>query len=131
MITALRARLAGMVSGNPALGLRRSLAVAMKRLIPLEDKSGSGLSRAGMILASVLVVWLLCMGIFYVWTRMQLVELGYEIAALEKKNEELEKRQRELSVEIASLQSPSELEKQARKRAGLTFPAVGRVVHVP
>lgn len=131
MITALRARLAGMVSGNPALGLRRSLAVAMKRLIPLEDKSGSGLSRAGMILASVLVVWLLCMGLFYVWTRMQLVELGYEIAALEKKNEELEKRQRELSVEIASLQSPSELEKQARKRAGLTFPAVGRVVHVP
>ena len=130
MITALRARLAGMVSGNPALGLRRSLAVAMKRLIPLEDKSGSGLSRAGMILASVLVVWLLCMGLFYVWTRMQLVELGYEIAALEKKNEELEKRQRELSVEIASLQSPSELEKQARKRAGLTFPAVGRVVHV-
>jgi cell division protein FtsL len=103
----------------------------MKRLIPLEDKSGSGLSRAGMILASVLVVWLLCMGLFYVWTRMQLVELGYEIAALEKKNEELEKRQRELSVEIASLQSPSELEKQARKRAGLTFPAVGRVVHVP
>lgn len=131
MITALRARLAGMVSGNPALGLRRSLAVAMKRLIPLEDKSGSGLSRAGMILASVLVVWLLCMGLFYVWTRMQLVELGYEIAALEKKNEELKKRQRELSVEIASLQSPSELEKQARKRAGLTFPAVGRVVHVP
>ncbi|MEW6531515.1 MAG: septum formation initiator family protein [Thermodesulfobacteriota bacterium] len=131
MITALRARLAGMASGNPALGLRRSLATAMKRLIPLEDRSGSGLSRAGMILASVLVVWLLCMGLFYVWTRMQLVELGYQIAALEKKNEELKKRQRELSVEIASLQSPSELEKQARKRAGLVFPAVGRVVHVP
>ncbi|MBM4327722.1 MAG: septum formation initiator family protein [Deltaproteobacteria bacterium] len=131
MTNGLRARFSGMVSERHSGGLRRNLISAMKKLIPLEDRSGRGFNRASAILASALVLWLLCMGLFYVWTRMQLVELGYEIAALEKKNEELKKRQRELSVEMASLQSPSELEKQARKRAGLVFPAVGRVVHVP
>jgi len=35
-----------------------------------------------------------------------------------------------LMVEMASLQSPKELEKKARK-LGLVFPAMEKVVHVP
>lgn len=93
--------------------------------------AGSGLRRTGAITAVLLAAWLLFVGLFYVWTRMRLVQLGYDIVALEGKNERLKKRQTELLLEVASLQSPGELERQARKKAGLSFPAIGKVVHVP
>ncbi len=63
--------------------------------------------------------------------RMQLVQIGYEITDMEKRNNVLKNRQRELMVEITSLQNPAELEKQAREKAGLISPEVGKVVHVP
>ncbi|MCA1959584.1 MAG: septum formation initiator family protein [Desulfomonile sp.] len=87
--------------------------------------------RAGALLALGLVALLLSGGLFYVWTRMQLVEIGYEIADKEKVNNALKNRKRELLVEISSLQNPADLEKQARERAGLVFPDMGKVVHVP
>lgn len=73
---------------------------------------------------------LLFTGLFYVWTSMGQVQIGYQISTLEAKNRDLKNRKRELLLEIASLQSPGELEKKARKQ-GLVFPAMGKVVHVP
>lgn len=85
---------------------------------------------AGPFLAVVLSVAVVLVGLFYVRTRMQLVQIGYEISGLETKNRDLKKRVGELELEIASLQSPSELEKKAAK-IGLGFPPMGRVVNVP
>lgn len=82
-------------------------------------------------MAVLLICSLIVVGLFYVWTRMQLVQIGYEIAALEKENKALKKRKEELLLEAASLQSPQELEKKARRQAGLVFPQMGKVVHVP
>ncbi len=61
---------------------------------------------------------------------MQLVQMGYELSSLENENNNLKKRKTELLLEIASLQSPQELEKKAGKM-GLALPAMGKVVHVP
>lgn len=72
----------------------------------------------------------LFVGLFYVWTRMQLVQIGYEISAVDTRNAELKNRKRELMLEIASMQSPKELEAKALK-FGLTYPAMGKVVNVP
>jgi cell division protein FtsL len=91
----------------------------------------ANIGRAGTVGALLMVVLLLFLGLFYVWTRMKLVQIGYEVADLEKKNTALNNRKRELSLEIASIQSPGELEKQARKKVGLVFPSIRRVVHVP
>ncbi len=85
---------------------------------------------AGPFLVVALSGAILCVGFFYVWTRMQLVQIGYEVSSLENENSDLKKRKRELLLEIASLQSPSELEKKAGK-LGLVLPAMGKVVHVP
>jgi len=83
------------------------------------------------ITAVILVASLLFLALFYVWTRMKVVQIGYEIADLEKENNALKNRKREMLLEITSLQSPGELEKQARKKVGLMFPPLGKVVHVP
>jgi cell division protein FtsL len=90
----------------------------------------AGIQRAGAFMAVVLCAAVLFVGLYYVWTRMQMVQIGYEISTLEQKNRQLKKRARELMLEIASLQSPGELEKKATK-IGLTLPAMGNVVHVP
>lgn len=89
-----------------------------------------GLLQAAPFMALVLSAAVLCVGLFYVWARMQIVQLGYEISTLESKNREWKDRKKELMVEMASLQSPKELEKKARK-LGLIFPAMEKVVHVP
>jgi cell division protein FtsL len=85
---------------------------------------------AAIFVGLCLAAALLFTGLFYVWTSMRQVQIGYEISSLESKNRELKNRKRELLLEIASLQSPGELEKKARKH-GLVFPSMGKVVHVP
>jgi cell division protein FtsL len=86
--------------------------------------------RVSPLLIVALSAAVLCVGLFYVWTRMQVVQIGYEISSLETKNNELKKRKRELLLEIASLQSPRDLESKAVKN-GLVFPTAGKVIHVP
>ncbi len=86
---------------------------------------GAGLFTAALIFTAVMVV-----GLFYVRTRMSLVEIGYEVSTLETRNRELNKRYTELNLEVAFLESPADLEKKASK-IGLVFPPVGKVVHVP
>jgi len=88
------------------------------------------IGRASHLAAVILAAAVLIIGMFYVWHRMQLVQIGYEISSLEEKNRELKKRSRELMLEISSLQSPGELEKKAAKH-GLAVPPRDRVVHVP
>jgi cell division protein FtsL len=86
--------------------------------------------RASHLVAIIIAALVLIVGMFYVWHRMQLVQIGYEISSLEDKNRELKKRSRELMLEISSLQSPGELERKAA-RNGLVVPSRDRVVHVP
>jgi cell division protein FtsL len=113
----------------------------MKRLVSrvaayMEKLLGVGFKavlrgRWGKTIALAAVGSLLVLGLMYVWTTMRLVQIGYEIVSLEKKNNALKNRKRELLLEIASLQSPGELEKQARQKTNLVFPSIGKVVHVP
>ena len=89
-----------------------------------------GLRRGAAFLGVTVLIVALFIGFFYVWNRMKIVQVGYEISTLENKNKELKNRKRELLLEIASLESPQELEKKAM-RLGLRFPAIGKVIHVP
>jgi cell division protein FtsL len=91
---------------------------------------GVEIRRSAPYLAVVISVAVIIVGLFYVWTRMQVVQIGYETSSLEEKNKELQNRKRELLLEIASLQSPAELQQKAVKQ-GLRFPDMGKVLHVP
>jgi cell division protein FtsL len=113
--------------------LKNLTGLARRRLASLfgRSRAGDNDGRRGPITAVILVASLLFLGLFYVWTRMKVVQIGYEIADLEKENNALKNRKREMLLEITSLQSPGELEKQARNKVGLAFPPLGKVVHVP
>ena len=117
----MRLPLLGKIAGWIKTGLGRVVGIARMR---------PGISRSAALMAVLLSITVLFVGLFYVWTRMQIVQVGYEISALKSKSRDLKNRKRELELEIASLQSPRELEKKALK-LGLVSPAMRSVVHVP
>ncbi len=110
-------------------GMAIRTGVALARAMGI-TKLQPSIRRAVPLTVVIVSVTILFVGLFYVWTRMQIVQIGYEISELETKNREIKNRKRELQLEIASLQSPEELERKARK-LGLVSPAMQRVVHVP
>lgn len=101
----------------------------LARFLPA-DATREQVRQHGVVVGMCLAVLLLLVGLFYVWTRMQQVQIGYEISRLEAMNKELKNRKRELHLELSSLQSPRELEAKAKK-LGLVRPSMDRVVHVP
>lgn len=100
-----------------------------RRFFELKSYAGT-VHSAGLFMAALIFIAVMVVGLFYVRTRMALVEIGYEVSSLEKKNRDLKKRATELTLEVAFLESPGDLEKKASK-VGLVFPSVGKVVHVP
>ncbi len=110
-------------------GVAEDAAAGLARFLP-GDAARDQVRRKGVVVGMSLAVVLLLVGLFYVWTRMQQVQIGYEISKLEAMNKDLKNRKRELHLELSSLQSPRELEAKARK-LGLIYPPVGKVVHVP
>jgi cell division protein FtsL len=102
-----------------------SFTAALRPLNYAASAGGAGLFVAALIFTAVMVV-----GLFYVRTRMSLVEIGYEVSNLETRNRDLNKRYTELNIEIAFLESPADLEKKASK-IGLVFPSAEKVIHVP
>ncbi len=77
------------------------------------------------------VFWLLfitALALFYVWSRVQVVQLGYEISALQRTNDELSKQVSMLEVEIANLKSPARLENIAKTKLFMQPPASDQIV---
>ncbi len=104
----------------------RSIRSGFSNHLKVSDSFRSGVTFLGVCALTIALL----IGFYYVWNRMKIVQVGYEIATLENKNKELKNRKRELLLEIASLESPGELEKKASKQ-GLRFPSIGKVIHVP
>ncbi|MHB1680180.1 MAG: cell division protein FtsL [bacterium] len=68
-------------------------------------------------------------GIFYVWTNMESMKLGYEINKLETIKAKLVHKNKKLLIVKASLTSPSRIYKIAKK-LGFVYPKEGEVVMI-
>lgn len=78
----------------------------------------------------IIACLVICGLILYVGEKVRIVQLGYRIEALEKEKQELERTNRSLRIEAASLASPSRIEEIAIKRFGMTRPAKQDIVVV-
>jgi len=79
-------------------------------------------------LALIFVVPVVAAALFYVWTHVATVRLGYELSAEAKLHEKLIEENRGLRIEIATLKSPQRLKKLARETYGMAAPALGQVL---
>ena len=68
---------------------------------------------------------------FYVWFRLQVIDLGYALAASRTLGQKLQQENRELSIELATLTSPARLEAAAQTRLGMRPARSDEVVILP
>jgi cell division protein FtsL len=68
--------------------------------------------------------------LFYVWSRVQVVRLGYDVSKLKSEAEALNKQVSNLEIEIARLKSPARLEDVAKNMVNMKVPSAEQMILV-
>lgn len=101
---------------------------AILRTIP--KVNGFALQRPRLFPLMAFIAVLLGISLFFVWSRLQVVNLEYGISSLEAKVRALQQDTRRLRLEAASLRNPGRLEQVARNDLGLRLPTPDQVITV-
>lgn len=76
------------------------------------------------------IALLLLVSLFFVWSRVQVTSLEYEISQLESHLRDLRQETSNLRLEAASLSSPERIERVAKKELHLRLPTSDQVITV-
>ncbi|HHD11372.1 MAG TPA: cell division protein FtsL [Deltaproteobacteria bacterium] len=88
----------------------------------LEDRS--------FLYTALITVFLIALVILvYLWCRLTVVNLGYEISRLNMERKVALEENRRLKIELSRLKSPQRIEKIARKM-GLVYPREDQIVRI-
>lgn len=96
----------------------------------LPKVNGFALHRPRLLPLFTFIAIVLAVAIFFVWSRIQVVNLAYDISSLEGRLRGLQQETQRLRLEAASLRSPARIERVAMNRLGLRLPASEQVVTV-
>jgi cell division protein FtsL len=80
------------------------------------------------LLFFILLLFLISGSLFYVWSRIQVIQLGYEISNALKKERALAESNKRLRLEIATLKSYARIEKFAVEELRMTKPKPDQVI---
>jgi cell division protein FtsL len=72
----------------------------------------------------------LCLVFDFVWERVDMVRLGYQVERLKHEKVVLERERDELKVKFSALSSPDRIAKVATEKFGMSLPQPGQVVMV-
>jgi len=79
----------------------------------------------------LIVSALVFFSLLFVWSRIGVVQVGYEISHANKVYQNLNKENQRLRVEVASLKSPSRIEEIAKSRLDLMNPTPEQTIIIP
>lgn len=68
--------------------------------------------------------------IAFVWTRVKVIQLGYEVTRLHRDVAQLTEQRLQREAELGRLTSPDRLERVARERLGMRLPQGNEIVFV-
>lgn len=97
-------------------------------LRPIAKVNGFSLRRPRLLSLFAFIAVVLAVALFFVWSRIQVVNLGYEISSLEGRLHATEQNVQQLRLEAASLRSPARIERVATAKLGLRLPARDQVI---
>jgi cell division protein FtsL len=80
------------------------------------------------LFAGLLTLLLIGGSLFYVWSRIQVIQLGYEISNALKKERALTEANKKLRLEIATLKSYARIEKIAAEDLRMIKPKPDQVI---
>ena len=101
---------------------------AIARALP--KINGFTLRRPNLVPVLAFISLLLMVSLFFVWSRVQVTSLEYEMSKLESKLRGLRQEASNLSLEAASLRDPERIERVARKELNLRLPSSEQVITV-
>ena len=78
----------------------------------------------------VIVTVIFC-ALLFVWSRLEVVQMGYEISRANQSYQSMIKENQRLRVEAASLKSPSRIEKIAKNQMGFVNPKQEQIIFIP
>lgn len=84
-------------------------------------------SNVGLFL-TLLLLYLLGGSLFYVWSRIQVIQLGYEISNALKEEKAISLTQQKLKLEIATLKSYARIERLATEELKMSKPKPDQVI---
>lgn len=91
---------------------------------------GLRLQRPRLLPLLMFIVLLALIALFFVWSRIQVINLEYSISHLEGELRSQRHQNQQLKLEAASLRSPSRIERIARQKLGLHTPSAQQVIMV-
>lgn len=91
---------------------------------------GLTLHRPHLLHAFTFIAILLLVSLFFVWSRLQVVNLEYNISSLESRVRDLGQETKRLRLEAASLRNPVRIEQAAREELGLRLPTPEQIIIV-
>jgi cell division protein FtsL len=81
-------------------------------------------------LATIVAIflWLLLSGFGYVWCRVQVVELGYQLSEIHRQHTRLLNDNKKLHLVLARLKAPERVQRIAIEQLGLKHPTKDQIV---
>jgi cell division protein FtsL len=92
--------------------------------------NGFSLRRPNLVPVLGFIALLLAVSLFFVWSRVQVTSLDYEISRLESTLRDVRQETSNLRLEAASLSNPERIERVARNELGLHLPSAEQVITV-
>ncbi|ORJ62460.1 cell division protein FtsL [Geothermobacter hydrogeniphilus] len=99
-------------------------------LKPIPKINGFSLHRPQLLPTFLFLGLVLAVSLFIVWSRLQVVNLDYDISRLESELRALGQQTQQLRLEAASLSRPDRIEALARRDLGLRFPTSRQIIPV-
>ena len=93
-------------------------------------KGQSGSKRSILNLFIPPALFLIVSSLFFVWSRIQVIQLGYEISSALKEGRALVETNKKLRVEMAALKSYTRIEKFASEELRMSKPKTDQVIIV-
>jgi cell division protein FtsL len=69
--------------------------------------------------------------LFYTWSRVQCVQIRYEISEITANQKQLERLQDNLKIELARLKAPQRISEIAKQQLGLVAPTSKQLIVIP
>jgi cell division protein FtsL len=88
----------------------------------------AAVAKSGLPFFILVMVFLIGASLFYVWSRIQVIQFGYDISNAMKQERALNEANKKLRLEVAELKSYGRIEKIAAEELKMSKPAFGQVV---
>jgi len=92
------------------------------------SKAKSTSRKSTLLLFTLLILFLVGSSLFYVWSRIRVIQFGYEISNALKAGRELAETNKKLRLEIATLKSYARIEKIAVEDLKMAKPKPDEVI---